>query len=85
LDLILAPELKFRDTFKLFIKAYKGLHVLDPKVISARVDEVTISQLDGSPTMPFLMADGEYVGTAPAKVEVCPKAVQIIFHPNALR
>ncbi|MDR2538407.1 MAG: diacylglycerol kinase family lipid kinase [Bifidobacteriaceae bacterium] len=84
LDLILGGKMNSMSALRLFLKAYKGLHTKDSRVTCAQVTKVILRQLPDSKEMPFLMADGEYVGQAPAEIEVCPKAVQIIFHPKAL-
>jgi diacylglycerol kinase (ATP) len=84
LDVILAPPVNPSEAIRLFLNAYKGLHVKDPRIIEAQVKSVTIQQLPDANELPFLMADGEYVGRAPVKVSVLPKAIDIIFHPSAL-
>jgi diacylglycerol kinase (ATP) len=84
LDVILAPPVTPAEAIKLFLNAYKGAHIKDQRIIESQVKSATIQQLPDGNELPFLMADGEYVGRAPVKVSVLPQAIDIIFHPSAL-
>jgi len=82
-NLLLAQAINRPDAINLFFKAYKGQHIGDPRIIYETCKEVTIEQGPDGADIPILMADGEVMGTAPAKVEIVPKAVSVIMHPNA--
>lgn len=55
-------------------KAFYGRHVKHPKVISFRAPEATLS---GEPSL-ILQADGEVLGTLPARLRAIPQALRVV-------
>jgi diacylglycerol kinase (ATP) len=55
-------------------RVYDGSHVTHPKVSVQRARQVDIS----SPDLVLLQADGEVLGTAPARFTVVPNAIRLI-------
>ena len=59
-------------------KALFGRHVKHPKVISFRAPEATLT---GDPSL-ILQADGEVLGTLPARLQAIPQALKVVVPPH---
>lgn len=74
LDFCLVGEASRREFLAQSWKAFFGRHVKHPKVISFRAPEATLS---GDPSL-ILQADGEGLGTLPARLQAIPQALPVV-------
>ncbi len=74
LDLLLVPALPLAQLALVVPRIALGEHLDDERVVARQVRRV---ELDADPPM-RLTADGEVVGTTPAKIRVLPRAVRVL-------
>lgn len=80
LDVVFAKGLSGNEFFSIFPKLALRAHINDPRVHCERADELVIEQAPeyGAP-LPKIMADGEEIMDAPARIKLLPKALRIIL------
>ncbi len=77
LDVVIAGRISRLGLLRVFPKVYAGTHISHPavRVIAAR--EVRIAGADGG-EIPAIYADGEFVGTGPARAQIHSGVVQML-------
>ena len=73
-DVVMLGDLSKIDLVRNVPNVYDGSHIIHPKVEVQRARQVEIT----SPDRLLLQADGEVLGTAPARFTIVPEAIQII-------
>ncbi len=78
LDVCLVKELKFLERFKIFTMVPSGSHLSHPQVHYFRTDAI---DLKFDQKVPHHM-DGEMFFAAHFNIQICPKALNIIYNPQ---
>lgn len=79
LDVVVTPGLTRMDLATLVPKLVLQCHMSDPRVHLFRTRELTIEPLEGAANpLPTLMADGEEICQAPARIKLLPGALRLV-------
>jgi diacylglycerol kinase (ATP) len=75
LDLCLVKDVSRMTLLRVFPRVFKGTHIPHPKIFYTKTKRVTIDS--SQPTE--LFADGEFIQPIPARIDVVPGALEVIF------
>ena len=79
-DVIIATDVGRRGAITLFPQLLRGRNLRNPQVRMVRARAVTLEPAEHGrlPRIPSVFGDGEFLGTLPLRVEVCPRALRVL-------